>query len=56
LIVLVRLMDDYYFLLITQGGGTVIKKLDEIEAGKVMSQEGEVDFRKIFGGKFRRKL
>jgi len=48
-------MDDYYFILITQGGGTVIKKLDEIEAGKVMTQEGEADFSKILGKKIRRR-
>ena len=54
-IVLVRLMDDYYFILVTQGGGTVIKKLDEIEAGKVMSQEGEVDFKRLFRSRLGRK-
>ena len=56
MIVLVRLMDDYYFLLVTQNGGTVIKKLDEIEAGKVMTQEGEMDFKKIFHRKSGRHL
>ena len=54
-IVLVRLMDDYYFILITQSGGTVIKNLDEIEAGKVMTQEGEMDFKKIFRRRLGRK-
>ncbi len=56
MIVLVRLMDDYYFLLVTQGGGTIIKKLDELEAGKIMTQEGEGDFKRIFGRRFGRKL
>ncbi len=55
MIVLVRLMDDYYFLLVTQSGGTVIKKLDELEAGKVMAQEGE-NFKNILGRRFGRKL
>lgn len=56
MIVLVRLMDDYYFLLVTQNGGTIIKKLDELESGKVMTQEGEKSFRSVFGKRFGRKL
>ena len=56
MIVLVRLMDDYYFLLVTQSSGTIIKKLDELEAGKIMTQEGEGNFKDIFGKRFGRKL
>ena len=51
-IVLVRLMNDYYFILITQGGGTVIKKLDEVEAGKLDVQD---QFKKVFFKKLGKK-
>ncbi len=55
-ILLVRLMDDYYFILVSQSGGTILKKLDDIEAGKVMTQEAtKPDFRNIFFKRLGRK-
>ncbi len=55
-IALVRLLDDYYYILITQNGGTIIKKLDEIEAGKILVKETKnVKFSDIFHKKLGRK-
>jgi len=51
-IILVRLIDEYYFILVTQSGGTVIKKLDDVEASKV---EIEKDFKSIFFRRLGRK-
>jgi len=55
-IVLVRLMEDYYYILITQNGGTILKKLDDIESSKLSIKETTTkDFKKIFYNKFGRK-
>ena len=55
-ILLVRLMEDYYFILVTQNGGTILKKLDDIEAGKIMTQEAtKPEFKNIFFRKLGRK-
>ena len=55
-IVLVRLMEDYYYILVTQNGGTIIKKLDDLEASKIVVRESkEVDFKRIFYRRLGRK-
>ncbi|AEH50780.1 FliO/MopB family protein [Pseudothermotoga thermarum] len=46
-IVLVRLMDDYYFILVTPSGATVLKKLTEEEMGS-LEQAKESSFSEIF--------
>ncbi len=49
-------MEDYYFILVTQNGGTILKKLDDIEAGKIMTQEAtKPEFKNIFFRKLGRK-
>ncbi len=56
-IILVRLVEDYYFILVTQNGGTVIKKLSDVEAGKIEIHResfSDVFFRKL-GRKSERK-
>ena len=47
-IVLVRIMDEYYFILITQSGGTVLKKLKTEEIS-------EEDFSSVFFKKLGRR-
>jgi len=47
-IVLVRIMDEYYFILVTQSGGTVLKKLKAEEIS-------EEDFSSVFFKKLGRK-
>jgi len=55
-IVLVRLMDDYYYILVTQNGGAVLKKLDDVESSRVAVKEASnKDFKKVFYNKFGRK-
>lgn len=48
-IVLVRLIDSYYVLLITPGGGTVLKELSESEAGHLEEAEkfSSIFFKKL---------
>ncbi len=55
-IILVRLMEDYYYILVTQSGGTILKKLDDIESSKLSVKEAaDKDFKKIFYNRFGRK-
>jgi len=53
-LVLVRILKEYYVILISQNQATVVKKLDTIEEGEIDSEVGsnfETIFQRFVGGK-----
>ncbi|OOC43554.1 flagellar biosynthesis protein FliZ [Thermosipho sp. 1074] len=43
-IAIVRILDEYYALLITENGGRVIKKFDSIESGELEKSDFKFEF------------
>ncbi len=53
-LVLVRILKEYYVILISQNQATVVKKLDTIEEGEISSEIGsnfETILQRFVGGK-----
>ncbi|WP_257617328.1 flagellar biosynthetic protein FliO [Thermosipho melanesiensis] len=43
-IVIVRIVDEYYALLVTENGGEVIKKFDSLESGDFETKDFKFEF------------
>lgn len=43
-IVVVRIVEEYYVILVTENGGTVLKKLDSIESGEFENSNFKLEF------------